>query len=66
MGTSAKMATKPQIDNTYSEAFTGIFSRVIITADDETTLRQAAEDSTAVPGEPRDGSGVGQRDAGRG
>jgi formylmethanofuran--tetrahydromethanopterin N-formyltransferase len=49
LGTSAKMATKPQIDNTYSEAFTGIFSRVIITADDETTLRQAAEDSTATP-----------------
>ncbi len=49
MGNSARMATKPEIDNTYSEAFTGIFSRVIITADDETTLRQAAEDSTATP-----------------
>ena len=31
------------------ETFAGIFCRVIITADDETTLHKAAEDSTATP-----------------
>ena len=37
------------IEDTYAEAFTGIFCRVIVTADDEETLRKAAEDSTATP-----------------
>ena len=40
---------KAQIEDTYAEAFTGIFCRVIVTADDEETLRKAAEDSTATP-----------------
>jgi len=43
------MATKAEIEDTYAEAFAGIFCRVIITADDERTLRRAAEDSTATP-----------------
>ena len=37
------------VENTYMEAFIGIFCRVIVTADDEETLRKAAEDSTATP-----------------
>jgi formylmethanofuran--tetrahydromethanopterin N-formyltransferase len=40
---------KAQIEDTYAEAFMGIFCRVIVTADDEETLRKAAEDSTATP-----------------
>src|SRR5208283_6222424 len=40
---------KAQIEGTYAEAFTGIFCRVIVTADDEETLHKAAEDSTATP-----------------
>lgn len=40
---------KVLIEDTYAEAFTGIFCRLIVTADDEKTLRQAAEDSTATP-----------------
>ena len=40
---------KAEIEDTYAEAFTGIFCRVIVTADDEETLRKAAEDSTAMP-----------------
>lgn len=41
--------TKPPIDNTFIEAFTGIYCRVILTADDKETLQKAAEDSTATP-----------------
>ena len=40
---------KAQIEDTYAEAFTGIYCRVIVTADDEETLHKAAEDSTATP-----------------
>ncbi len=40
---------KAQIEDTYAEAFTGLFCRVVVTADDEETLRKAAEDSTATP-----------------
>ncbi len=40
---------KPVIDDTFIEAFAGIFCRVIVTADDKETLRKAAEDSTATP-----------------
>jgi len=40
---------KASIEETFAEAFTGIFCRVIVTADDEETLRKAAEDSTAAP-----------------
>jgi formylmethanofuran--tetrahydromethanopterin N-formyltransferase len=40
---------KVVIDDTFVEAFTGIFSRVIVTADDIETLMAAANDSTATP-----------------
>jgi formylmethanofuran--tetrahydromethanopterin N-formyltransferase len=43
------MVAKAEIEDTYAEAFAGIFCRVIVTADDERTLRSAAEDSTATP-----------------
>ena len=43
------MAFEVEIENTYAEAFAGIFCRVMITADDKATLRSAAEDSTATP-----------------
>lgn len=43
------MAGKTEIEDTYAEAFTGIFCRVIVTADDAQTLRGAAADSTATP-----------------
>lgn len=38
------------IDNTYFEAFDGIYIRAIITAEDEKTLYRAAYDSTSTPG----------------
>jgi formylmethanofuran--tetrahydromethanopterin N-formyltransferase len=40
-----------EIEDTYSEAFTGLYCRVIVTADDNETLRKAAEDATAMPSE---------------
>ncbi|MEJ2241202.1 MAG: formylmethanofuran--tetrahydromethanopterin N-formyltransferase [Candidatus Bathyarchaeota archaeon] len=40
---------KAQIEDTYAEAFDGIFSRVIITADNFKVLRRAAHDATATP-----------------
>jgi len=43
------MVNKAQIEDTYAEAFEGIFCRVIVTADDEETLRKAAQDATATP-----------------
>jgi formylmethanofuran--tetrahydromethanopterin N-formyltransferase len=43
------MATKAEIENTYAEAFSGLYSRIIITADDKATLERAAEDATATP-----------------
>lgn len=43
------MTFKTEIEDTYAEAFEGIFCRVIITADDETTLHRAADDATALP-----------------
>jgi formylmethanofuran--tetrahydromethanopterin N-formyltransferase len=43
------MTAKAEIEDTYAEAFAGIFCRVIVTTDDERTLRSAAEDSTATP-----------------
>jgi formylmethanofuran--tetrahydromethanopterin N-formyltransferase len=46
---SGKMAAKAEIEDTYAEAFAGIFCRVTVTADDERTLRGAAEDATATP-----------------
>lgn len=41
---------KSKLEDTYAEAFTGIYCRVIITADDEETLKRAAYDATATPG----------------
>ena len=43
------MPKKAEIEDTYAEVFTGLYCRVIVTADDEETLRKAAEDSTATP-----------------
>jgi formylmethanofuran--tetrahydromethanopterin N-formyltransferase len=43
------MIKKDEIEDTYAEAFNGIYSRVIVTADDEETLKKAAEDATATP-----------------
>ena len=43
------MVKKGFIEDTYAEAFEGIHCRVIVTADDEETLRRAAEDATATP-----------------
>ena len=40
---------KATIEDTFAEAFTGIFCRVTVTADDEEILHKAAEDSTATP-----------------
>jgi len=38
-----------RVEDTYAEAFEGIYCRVIVTADDQATLRSAAEDATATP-----------------
>jgi len=43
------MVRKAEIEDTYAEAFDGLYCRVIITADDEETLKKAAEDATATP-----------------
>jgi len=40
---------KIEIEDTYAEAFDGLYCRVIVTADDEEILRKAAEDATATP-----------------
>lgn len=40
---------KVEIEDTYAEAFEGIYSRIVITADNKKTLREATEDSTATP-----------------
>jgi len=40
---------KVSVEDTFIEAFEGIFCRVILTADDEETLHKATEDSTATP-----------------
>jgi formylmethanofuran--tetrahydromethanopterin N-formyltransferase len=49
LGGSGKRVAKAEIEDTYAEAFEGIFCRVTVTADDEHTLRRAAENSTATP-----------------
>jgi len=49
LGGLDRIADIDKVEDTYAEAFAGIFSRVILTADDERTLRHAAEDSTATP-----------------
>ena len=38
-----------EIEDTYAEAFDGLYFRILVTADDEETLRKAAEDATATP-----------------
>ncbi|MCW4008197.1 MAG: formylmethanofuran--tetrahydromethanopterin N-formyltransferase [Candidatus Bathyarchaeota archaeon] len=43
------MTAKPVVEDTYAEAFAGIFCRIIVTADDKRTVRSAAEDATATP-----------------
>jgi formylmethanofuran--tetrahydromethanopterin N-formyltransferase len=40
---------KTEIEDTYAEAFDGILSRVIVTADQTEVLRKAAEDASATP-----------------
>lgn len=40
---------RAEIEDTYAEAFEGLYSRVIVTADDEDMLRRAVEDATATP-----------------
>lgn len=47
---SLQKSSKSKLDDTYAEAFTGIYCRVIITADDVETLKRAAYDATATPG----------------
>ena len=37
------------VEDTFAEAFEGIFCRVMVTADDERTLKAAAQDATATP-----------------
>ncbi|MDR1819665.1 MAG: formylmethanofuran--tetrahydromethanopterin N-formyltransferase [Methanobrevibacter sp.] len=39
-----------KVEDTFFEAFNGIYTRLLITADDEDILKQAAYDSTATPG----------------
>lgn len=43
------MVKKAEIEDTYAEAFDGLYCRIIVTADDEETLKRAAEDATATP-----------------
>jgi formylmethanofuran--tetrahydromethanopterin N-formyltransferase len=43
------MVRKTEIEDTYAEAFDGLYCRVIVTAGDEKTLKKAAEDATATP-----------------
>jgi len=38
-----------EVEDTYAEAFEGLYSRIMITADDEEILKKAAEDATATP-----------------
>jgi len=38
-----------EVEDTYAEAFEGLYSRIMITADDEEILKKAAEDVTATP-----------------
>lgn len=43
------MVRKAEIEDTYAEAFEGLYCRVIVTADDAATVRRAAEDATSTP-----------------
>jgi formylmethanofuran--tetrahydromethanopterin N-formyltransferase len=44
-----ELTDKELVEDTYAEAFEGIFCRTIVTADDEETLRKAALQATATP-----------------
>jgi formylmethanofuran--tetrahydromethanopterin N-formyltransferase len=48
VGWDEKM-TKAEVEDTFAEAFAGIFCRVIVTAADKVTLRRAASDATSTP-----------------
>jgi formylmethanofuran--tetrahydromethanopterin N-formyltransferase len=41
--------TPALVEDTYAEVFEGIFCRLAVTADDERTVRAAAEDATSTP-----------------
>lgn len=43
------MVRKDLIEDTFAEAFDGLYVRIMVTADDEETSRKAAEDATATP-----------------
>ncbi len=43
------MIKKSMIEDTFAEAFDGIYCRITVTADDDDTLKKAAEDATATP-----------------
>lgn len=43
------MPRKAEVEDTYAEAFDGLYCRLIVTADNIATLRRAAEDATATP-----------------
>ncbi|MFB3888421.1 MAG: formylmethanofuran--tetrahydromethanopterin N-formyltransferase [Candidatus Bathyarchaeia archaeon] len=43
------MANSGKVEDTFAEAFEGIYCRVTVTADNGQTLRKAAEDATATP-----------------
>jgi len=40
---------KAEIEDTFAEAFEGIYSRIIVTADNGVIVKKAAEDATATP-----------------
>ena len=43
------MVEKAKVEDTYAEAFDGLYCRVMVTADEEEILKKAAEDATATP-----------------
>jgi formylmethanofuran--tetrahydromethanopterin N-formyltransferase len=49
LGDSDKTPVNEKVEDTYAEAFQGVFCRVTVTADDEQTVHSAAEDATATP-----------------
>jgi formylmethanofuran--tetrahydromethanopterin N-formyltransferase len=44
-----KMVRRIEIEDTYAEAFDGLYCRLIVTADGKETVIRAAEDATATP-----------------
>ena len=44
-----KLIKKDLIEDTFAEAFDGVYTRLMVTADDSEILRRAAEDATATP-----------------